>query len=118
MGQVGCVLLGLSAALLPGCTRTYDGTVVPTYQFAFTRQTVIPMVTLERTPTDPPARRMSFPPAPIVQAPRIEPEPPAPPRSVRRPRRAAVQPVAAEQMVHRCERVSPPSGARVVMSCG
>lgn len=92
------LLLAFGMAALAGCSRTYDGTVVPTYQMTFDRYAGIPVLAMRRTPLEEPRVAMEaedaltvFPPAPppppAVSAPLRVSDAVARPRRVR----AAVQ---------------------------
>lgn len=57
------VLVLIAAISCSGCTRTYDGTVVPTYQVKLVR-TGIPHISLQPALRGPTYQPASFPPAP------------------------------------------------------
>ena len=96
---------------LQGCTRTYDGTVVPAYQVGMVRAGLIPRPTLRKTPTERPDTGKIFPIAPL---------PPGPATPAPRKRRAAIvaaaQKPGAPKPAVRCQQPSDSSG-RVRMVC-
>ena len=59
MKSLGGTLFAFAAVLAAasGCSRTYDGSIVPTYEAATDEVAGIPFLTLRRTPLDPPNMR-------------------------------------------------------------
>ena len=96
----------LAAALLAagGCSRTYDGTVVPTYQMTVAHYVGVPVVTMQRTPLEQPSAALEaqaaaavFPPPPPAPAQAtVASEVNVPPRRRTIARRAASSVVAAK----------------------
>lgn len=111
----GAGLLALAVLPLGACTRTYDGTIVPTYQTQFVREGVVPRMVVRRTPVDPATPLGNYPPmprAPEAHAVTVDPSP----RRAARPRgapvvtqtRASAAPLTCRQVV------SPGGRVRVV----
>ncbi|MDP3897139.1 MAG: hypothetical protein Q8Q62_10730 [Mesorhizobium sp.] len=103
--------VALSAAAAQGCTRTYDGTVVPRYQVAMVRVGALPRPVVRKTQTERPDTGKIFPIAPLP------PFPDGPPPRKPRPRSAdAGPPSGAPGSAIRCRQPTDASG-RVRMVC-
>lgn len=105
-----------AAVVLAGCTRTYDGSVVPVYQASIVRDGLMPHVVMRRTRVEPAYPLGSYPPPP--RRPKISAagtEPPS--RARRRVVHAAAGPEAtAPRRPMSCRRETTPRG-RVLVSC-
>lgn len=94
------MLLGLVA--FAGCSRTTDGTIVPSYQMTVDEYAGIPYLALRRTPLEGPDPLMpempdqaaGFPPAPLPPRPTAEALAEARPPRQAKPRRSAPQPAS------------------------
>lgn len=103
----GTLFLAFAAVLAAasGCSRTYDGSIVPTYELATEKVAGIPFLTLKETPLDPPDMRgLNVPPPEGVSSESFDTSNPPDggsvvpaPRRSSPPRRAARRPVAAQQ---------------------
>lgn len=66
--------LAVAALATQGCTRNYDGTVVPQYQVGMVRTGMLPRPVVQRTRLEPPDTGKIFPVAPLAPFP-AEPAP-------------------------------------------
>lgn len=100
------VLLAAGLAALAGCSRTDDGTVVPTYRMTLDRYAGIPVLTMRRTPLGEPGE-----PSAAMETQAVPSAfPPAPPPPVSTPPPASAAPLAKPRP-HRtaARRTAPPA---------
>ncbi len=113
--RLSCSVLLLVLLGAGGCTRTNDGSLVPTYRLGVTESAMLPMPVIERSPELEPNEAAVFPPPPepaIVDAP-VSYRGSAPRRTKAR---ATSSRSPQESHLYDCRTDAPPEG-RVRMEC-